>query len=628
MFIISDRVKQNSITSGYGDIVFENAFPGFQTFFNGIGDGNTTYYTVENNTNFEIGIGTYHSDNNSLSRDTILYSSNNNQKINLNGLSIIFCTYPANRAVIVNTDGMIESQNINYSGIILNEANLVYDSNASQLKLNNAIISFSGHLHNIEDINGLQTVLDSKQPSGTYSIPSHTHTSSDITNFDSSVSGLLPITNIIAGSGLSIIKNNSDFTVSISGNYSTVGHTHTSSNITDFNSSVSGLLLSYAQLISPNFSGIPTVPTAISGSDNTQIANTQFVRTEIANLVNSAPSTLDTLNELAIALNNDNNFATTITNNLATKASLSGSIFTGSISGPSANFTSLLQNGIVVSTSGHIHPTSDISNFDIAVSSLLPVKQIVAGSNISLINNSGTYSIGVSGQLGLTSEEVDDRIGELLSSGSYIHLNYDDLNNKLIISATGLQPSGNYSIVGHSHPSSDINDFTTNVSGIIDSVISTSISGGVGIDIAYYSTSNTLLISTSGLSLLGHQHTSSEITDFTSSVRSNRLNDMTVPSGNVSFNNYRLTNLASAVSGTDAINKSYIDNLYASTSGLGLASFNSSNFSVVSGVVSVKSSGIDNSKLLYNYIVLGSSTINLGSTALSVGGLRLDGGTP
>lgn len=134
------------------------------------------------------------------------------------------------------------------------------------------------------------------------------------------------------------------------------GHSHTSSDITNFNSSVSGLINGiYAPLNSPALIGVPTVPTASSGTNTTQIASTAFVRTEISNLVASAPSTLDTLNELATALGNDANFATTVTNNLAGKANLSGATFTGSISGPSGNFVSLKSNGIDVSLSGHNH---------------------------------------------------------------------------------------------------------------------------------------------------------------------------------------------------------------------------------------------------------------------------------
>ena len=79
------------------------------------------------------------------------------------------------------------------------------------------------------------------------------------------------------------------------------------------------LLAQKAPLASPALTGIPTVPTAGKGTNNEQIASTAFVAQAIAALVNSAPGTLDTLQELAAALGNDANFATTITNALAGK---------------------------------------------------------------------------------------------------------------------------------------------------------------------------------------------------------------------------------------------------------------------------------------------------------------------
>ena len=72
-------------------------------------------------------------------------------------------------------------------------------------------------------------------------------------------------------------------------------------------------------LASPTFTGTPSAPTATSGTNTTQIATTAFVSTAVADLVNSAPASLDTLDELANALGDDASFATTVTNNIATK---------------------------------------------------------------------------------------------------------------------------------------------------------------------------------------------------------------------------------------------------------------------------------------------------------------------
>jgi len=77
-----------------------------------------------------------------------------------------------------------------------------------------------------------------------------------------------------------------------------------------------------ANIASPNLTGTPLAPTASAGTNTTQIATTAFVGTAVSNLIAAAPAALDTLNELAAALNNDAAFSTTVTNSLAGKATL------------------------------------------------------------------------------------------------------------------------------------------------------------------------------------------------------------------------------------------------------------------------------------------------------------------
>jgi len=87
----------------------------------------------------------------------------------------------------------------------------------------------------------------------------------------------------------------------------------------------------YAPLASPALTGTPTAPTAAANTNTTQIATTAYVQTEIADLIASAPGALDTLDELAAALGDDANFATTVTNSIATKLPLAGGTMTGAI---------------------------------------------------------------------------------------------------------------------------------------------------------------------------------------------------------------------------------------------------------------------------------------------------------
>jgi hypothetical protein len=84
-----------------------------------------------------------------------------------------------------------------------------------------------------------------------------------------------------------------------------------------------------APLANPTFTGIPAAPTADVATNTTQIATTAFVKAVIAALVDSAPGTLDTLNELAAALGDDPNFATTVTNALGAKAPIANPTLTG-----------------------------------------------------------------------------------------------------------------------------------------------------------------------------------------------------------------------------------------------------------------------------------------------------------
>lgn len=82
----------------------------------------------------------------------------------------------------------------------------------------------------------------------------------------------------------------------------------------------------YAPKASPTFTGTPKAPTAATGNNSTQLANTAFVQAAIAGLVGSSPAALDTLNELAAALGNDPNFAVTMTNALANKQPLDNTL--------------------------------------------------------------------------------------------------------------------------------------------------------------------------------------------------------------------------------------------------------------------------------------------------------------
>jgi len=99
--VVKDRVRETTTTTGTGTVTLGGAATGFQSF-SVIGDGNTTFYTIQlSNTNeWEVGIGTYTASGTTLSRDTILESSNSGSAVNFSaGTKDVFVTYPAEKAV-------------------------------------------------------------------------------------------------------------------------------------------------------------------------------------------------------------------------------------------------------------------------------------------------------------------------------------------------------------------------------------------------------------------------------------------------------------------------------------------------------------------------------------------------
>lgn len=101
-FVLRDRVRETSTTSGTGAFTLAGAVTGYQSF-SVIGNANTTYYCIVDPASgtWEVGIGTYTSSGTSLSRDTVLESSNSGSLVSfaVGTLKDVFCTYPAERAV-------------------------------------------------------------------------------------------------------------------------------------------------------------------------------------------------------------------------------------------------------------------------------------------------------------------------------------------------------------------------------------------------------------------------------------------------------------------------------------------------------------------------------------------------
>ncbi|EJK8472909.1 phage tail protein [Salmonella enterica] len=163
----------------------------------------------------------------------------------------------------------------------------------------------------------------------------------------------------------------------------------------------------YAQKDSPTLTGIPKVPTPAAGNSTKQIANTEFVASSIAAMVDSAPAALDTLNELAAALGNDPNFATTMINALAGKqpldntlANLSGKDIAGLLTYLGLGETiNLAKNAVPATRRVNSKPLSgDITLWasDVEAISADAVGEITDNGTMASANTPGWWRVSVS----------------------------------------------------------------------------------------------------------------------------------------------------------------------------------------------------------------------------------------
>ena len=106
--VINDRVKETSTSTGTGTFALAGAQTGFDSFANGIGGSNTTYYAIFNQgtSEWEVGLGTLNAGGTILTRTTVLTSSNSDTTVTFtSGTKDVFCTLPASKAVYLDSTG-------------------------------------------------------------------------------------------------------------------------------------------------------------------------------------------------------------------------------------------------------------------------------------------------------------------------------------------------------------------------------------------------------------------------------------------------------------------------------------------------------------------------------------------
>lgn len=143
--VLKDRVKTSTTTTGTGTITLGAAATGGYQAFSVLGNGSTTYYVIQDSTNstWEVGIGTYTSSGTTLSRDTILDSSNSGSAVNFAaGTKDVFVSLPTERAIYANGVNVVSDTGIIYTNTSTISSNTTLLNNGATtgpITINNGI---------------------------------------------------------------------------------------------------------------------------------------------------------------------------------------------------------------------------------------------------------------------------------------------------------------------------------------------------------------------------------------------------------------------------------------------------------------------------------------------------------
>jgi hypothetical protein len=127
--VVADRVKETTTTTGTGTVTLAGAEAGFQSFA-AVGDGNTTYYAIVDSSagDWEVGLGTYTASGTTLSRDTVISSSNAGSAVSFSaGSKDVFVTYPSAKAVYEDGAGDVTIAGSTTANIFTNSGNFYYN---------------------------------------------------------------------------------------------------------------------------------------------------------------------------------------------------------------------------------------------------------------------------------------------------------------------------------------------------------------------------------------------------------------------------------------------------------------------------------------------------------------------
>jgi hypothetical protein len=283
---IKDRVKQGTTTTGAGTITLDVSLSssGFQNF-SVLGDGTQTYYAIEEGANFEVGLGTYNS--NTLTRSTILDSSNGGSAITLNGNANVFVTYPADKAVFTDADN-----NATVTGLIVGQTGVKFNDGTIQTT---AAVSFSAASGARVDSNTANISLNDTDISNLSGLVS-TNTS-NISNNDTDISNL---SGLVSTNTSNISSNDTDINT-VSG-LTVTNATNISNNSTDI-STVSGLTVTNSNDID-TVSGLTVTNTNSISTNSTNIGTVSGLTVTNANNISTNSTDIDTVSGIAVGKDN------------------------------------------------------------------------------------------------------------------------------------------------------------------------------------------------------------------------------------------------------------------------------------------------------------------------------------
>jgi hypothetical protein len=170
-FVIKDRVKETTTTTGTGTLTLDGAATGFETFSGALGNTNTTYYAIasQNSGDFEVGIGTVGAG--TLSRDTVISSSNSDALVNFSaGTKDVFVTLPASKTILLNDSDTVDltgnldlnSNDITGTGNINITGNLTASGNLTSLGIDDNATSTAITIDSSENV-GIGTASPNNQ---------------------------------------------------------------------------------------------------------------------------------------------------------------------------------------------------------------------------------------------------------------------------------------------------------------------------------------------------------------------------------------------------------------------------------------------------------------------------------